>query len=147
MIPAPTAIAKPSPPRIHHLYFAHGSFVPSGSIGAPSPPPGRVSVAAVPAAPAAGAPAAPPSPAVAAAPVSLGNCPTPETVKSTGCEGSTFRATKVCAVVSSVTGLYGEEAPAVNVMLFGIITAIVSVAAVIRGANFTLPLYGSLYEI
>ncbi len=38
--PAPAASSKPRPPRIHHLYFAHGSFVPSGSIGLPSPPPG-----------------------------------------------------------------------------------------------------------
>ena len=47
MIPAPTTRASPRPVRIHHLYFAHGSLVPSGSPGAPSPPPGRELLAPV----------------------------------------------------------------------------------------------------
>src|ERR1700742_1561399 len=104
MIPAPTAITSPRPPRIHHLYFAHGSFAPSGSSGTPNPPPGRVSFAAEPAAlaPAPLAPeasAAPLAPAVAAAAVSLGIRPVPETVKSSASEGCAFRATYVCAAV------------------------------------------------
>jgi hypothetical protein len=80
--------------------------------------------------------------AAAAAPASRGICPIPETVKSRGCEGSAFRATYVCAVVSSVTGVYEAEGPGLNVMLFGIITAIVSVGIITRGENFKLPLYG-----
>jgi hypothetical protein len=71
--------------------------------------------------------------------LSLGSCPDPDTVNSSGCDGDTFLATNVCAVVSSVTGRYGAEGPAWKVMLFGRITATVSVAIVGFGANFRLP--------
>jgi hypothetical protein len=43
--------------------------------------------------------------------------------------------------------MYDAETPGLNVILFGIMIAIVSVGVVTFGDNVKLPLYGSRYEI
>jgi hypothetical protein len=60
-------------------------------------------------------------------------------VNSNGCEGDTFRATNVCAVVSSVTGAYDAGELCWKVMLFGMITATVSVTIAGFGVSSKLP--------